>query len=228
VGDCISSGNLFLIAVKDQEIDILRRLRSGSISEKDLTEIFDRYRDNYRIMFNLVQHPKFPEKLALNIIPQLFSMDLIRVVKNRRANPFVRKRVEIEFMTRYQRLPLGEKLSYLKIAPVQVLNNFIGEKDPRIVDTILSNPECTEELILKFINRKQPRFGFYQVLQDTEWTRRPLIAEAISRDSEAPIKIILEVIPLLNKRLLKRLFQENDTHQIIKNKILEHIQKKYL
>lgn len=214
--------------MENREIDILRRLRFAGISEKELTEILEQHRDNYRILFTLAQHPKLPEKYGLNIIPRLFSMDLIRVVKNRRANPFIRKRVEIEFMIRYQRMPLGEKLSFLKIAPIQILNQFISEKDSRIIGVILKNPECTEELVLKFINRAQPRSEFYQVLQNTEWLRRPMIAEAISRDNEAPIKIILDIIPLMNKWQLKRLFQQENTHQIIKEKILEHIQNKYL
>ena len=208
--------------MKKNEIEIIRQIRSGSVKEKDLIDIFDNQRNNYRIRFHLVQHPRFPVKIALNIIQQLFTMDLIRLMKNRRANPFIRKKAETEFLTRCQRLALGEKISILKTAPAQVLNHFIEENDSRILNVILKNQECTEELILKFINRKTQKSEFYRALQLSDWYKRPAITEAIIRDQEAPIKLILDMIPILKTAQLKKLYHNENTHEIVKEIIMSH------
>ena len=209
--------------MKKNEIDIIRQVSFGNVSEKELVEIYDSQRNNYRIRFHLIQHPRFPVKVALNIIQQLFTMDLIRLIKNRRSNPFIRKKAETEFMIRFQRLALGEKISILKTAPAQVLNYFIEESDMRVLKVILKNPECTEELILKFINRKSRRPEFYLALESTEWTRRPAIVDAVIRDNQAPIKLILDLIPLLKSAQLKRLYHDKNTHDIVKTHIINHV-----
>ncbi len=212
--------------MKQSEVEIIRRLRFGSVLEKELIDIFDQNRDNYRIQFQLVQHPKFPVKVALNIIHHLFSMDIIRVIKNRRTNPFIRKKAEIEFKIRYQRLPLGEKISYLKKSPIQVLENFLEENDEKVLKVIFGNCECTEELVLKFLNRKQQKYTLYNALAVTQWPRRPVLAEAISRDSQAPIKILLDIIPFLSMDKLRRLFEKKGTHQIVKENISNQLKKR--
>lgn len=208
------------------EFEILKKIRRGSVSEQELLDIYDRKRDSYNILFHLVQHPKFPERFSLNIIPDLFSMDLVRVMKNTRTRPYIRKKAELEFTARYSKFPLGEKLSYMKVAPLSLLNCFVEEKDVRVIEVILKNGYCTEELVLKFINRKNQRYGFYEALDATEWYKRPQIAESISYDEQATIKIMLKIIPYLSIKKLKAVYKRADTHQIIRENIVNYVSQK--
>jgi hypothetical protein len=210
----------------ENELVILKKLFRGTFSEEELTDIYYQNRDRYRVLLSLVQQPRFPEKHALNIIPKLYPMDLIRVVKNKRTAPGIRKRVEMEFVNKYNKFPLGEKLSYMKIAPHSLLNYFVEEKDKRILSAILNNPYCTEEVVLKFVNRRSDRFDFYDVLADTEWYKRLQVAYAISHDSTAPIKITVMVIPYLNLRQLEKLYKDENTHQIVKNNIMQYLEQR--
>ncbi|MCP4220537.1 MAG: hypothetical protein GY765_38270, partial [bacterium] len=139
------------------ELEILKKLTYKTLSEAELLDIFYDNRDNYRVKLNLVMQPRFPEKYALDIISHLFAVDLLRVAKNKRVNPFVRRRVELEFSIKYQRFPLGEKLSYMRIAPPSLMEYFIEEHDRRVLEAMLKNPLCTENLVLRFIHRRSPR-----------------------------------------------------------------------
>ncbi|MCK5055155.1 MAG: hypothetical protein KAT34_00750 [Candidatus Aminicenantes bacterium] len=208
------------------EFEILSKIRSGAISEQELVEIYDRKRDSYNILCHLVQHPRFPERFSLNIIADLFPMDLVRVIKNTRTRPYVRKRAELEFSARYRKFSLGEKLSYLKAAPLSLLNYFIEEKEQRVISTMLHNQYCREELIFKFINRKSERYEFYQALDTGEWYKRPQIAEAISMDEQAPVKMMIKIIPYLNLKKLKAIYKRAGTHQSVKKHILDYTRKK--
>lgn len=201
-------------------------MRLGQVRESELIELYEQNRDNYRIQCQLIQHPRFPVKMALNIIQHLFSGDIIRVIKNRRTNPFIRKKAEIEFKSRYQRLPRGEKISLIKTTPLQVLENLLEENEEQVLAVIFANRECTEELVLKFLNRKQQKLNLYNVLIHTHWPSRPAVAEVISRDSQAPIRILLHIIPVLNLDQLRWLYEQESTHEIVRKKIIERMKKR--
>lgn len=202
------------------ELDLLRKLHFDSVTEDELMDIFHRYRDNYRVLMHLAMHPKFPDKFALNIISRLNAMDLIRVIKNNRTNPFTRKKAEMEFQQKYNKLPIGEKLSYMKIAPYSLMVLLIEEKDLRVVSAMLNNPYCTEDLVIRFINRYTPRSIVYEALVETEWYKRPSVAEAIAHDIEAPIRALLLILPFLNRHSLRQLYENETTHEIVKKRII--------
>jgi len=208
------------------EFEILKRIKSSAVSEQELVEIYDRKRDSYNILFHLIQHPRFPERYSLNIIANLFPMDLVRVIKNTRTRPYVRKRAELEFSARYQKLPLGEKLSYMRVAPPSLLTYFIEEKESKVLAVMLHNQYCTEELIFRFINRRSERYEFYQVLDSTEWHKRPRVAEAISLDEQAPVKMMIKIIPYLSRKRLKEVFKRGNTHGSVRKHILDYIRQK--
>lgn len=208
----------------ESELELLKQLHRKTLLEEELLEIFYQNRDRYRVLLHLIQQPRFPEKHALNIIPKLYPMDLINVVKNKRTNSAIRKRAELEFVNKYNKYPLGEKLSYIKAAPNSLLNYFIEENDKSILEAILNNAYCTEEVILKFVNRKSEKTPFYEALCATEWYKRPQVAYAISHDPQAPIRILVAIIPYLNLKQLEKLYKNKKTHQIVKKNIMQYLQ----
>lgn len=207
------------------EFEILKKIRYGSLTEQELTDIYFRHKNNYAILFALCRHSRFPENYSLNIVPELFNMDLVRVVKDTRTRPYIRKKAEMEFFARYQKIPLGEKLTCMRVAPLSLLNYFIEEENQKILLVMLKNAYCTEDLILKMINRKKPRYGFYQALEETEWYKRPRIAEAITMDNQAGIKIMLKLIPFLSLGKLQDIFRRQSTHQIVRQNIIEYLNR---
>lgn len=204
------------------ELEILRKLNFGSVTEEELLDIHFKFRDSYRVQLNLAMHPKFPQKFAINIISRLHAVDLIRVSKNKRTNPLIRQKAEFEFQQKYQRFPLGEKLSYMKMAPYSLLLHFVEEQNIQVVEAMLGNPFCTEDLIVRFINRNTPRHGFYEALLNTEWYKRPAVAEAIAADAEAPIRMMIEIIPYLGKHSLRKIYEKEETHDIVKKNIINY------
>ena len=132
----------------------------------------------------------------------------------------------MEFINKYPRYPIGEKIGYMKIAPTSLLNYFIRERDKRLLEIILKNPQCTEELILKMINLEdggEGKFNFYEVIVETEWIKRRQIAEGIANDKNAPIRVMLKIIPYLSISNLNKLFNSDDIHKTIKNGITEYL-----
>ncbi len=207
-------------------LDVIRQLQRSALSLEELEEIHRRYKDDYRVLLGLAQHPRFPQGLALGILSKLFAVDLVRVIKNVRTNPFVRKKAELEFLQRYRRLALGEKISLLKMASNSLLLALIDEDHPRLLQAILQNPSCSEEVVLRFVNRSHDRSHFYQALAETAWFRSPTVAEAVAHDPEAPIRILLEIIPHLGLAGLQKLFRNDSTHQAVRDHIRSYIENR--
>ena len=200
-------------------LSVIRRLQSSGISQEELEDIFRQNKDEYRVLLHLAQHPKFPQSLSLGILGKLFAVDLVRVIRNVKANPFVRKKAELEFVQRYKRLALGEKISLLKTAPNVLLLAFIEENHPQLLQAILQNPNCSEDVVLRFVNRGSERGNFYQALGDTAWHQSPAVAAAVAHDPEAPIKMLLKIIPYLGLSGLQKLFRDESTHQSVRDHI---------
>ncbi|MEN8152691.1 MAG: hypothetical protein ABFR75_01600 [Acidobacteriota bacterium] len=209
-----------------EEFELLKKLRTSGLNSTELLDIFYSHRENYRIVLNLIQHPAFPERTALDTISSFFSPDLIRIIKNKRTNPFIRKKCEIEFLQRYNKIPKGEKISYMRTAPLSLLDYFIEEKDEEILKVILSNIYCTEDHVIKLINRKSSKAFLYRMLLDSEWITLQRVCNAISYDREAPISIWLKIIPFIDKKRLISVANSEKTHEIIKKNIEEFIRKK--
>ncbi|MEN8223458.1 MAG: hypothetical protein ABFR36_09395 [Acidobacteriota bacterium] len=212
--------------MKNTELNILRKLQSGGVDSKYLITIYDEYKDNYRIKLNLIQHPGFPVETALNVISSLFTTDLLNVTRNKRTNPFIRKRCEIEFTQRYNKTPKGEKISLLKRAPLNLLEHFINEKDDTILGVIIENPNSTEDLIIKFVNRGDEPAQVYNKLIHTKWIRNRRVCYAISFNKEVPIRVWMEIIPNIELNRLKDLLKKSALHENVKRKIESYLMNK--
>jgi hypothetical protein len=200
-------------------LSVIKRLQSSSIGQEELEEIFHRHRNEYRVLLHLAGHPKFPQGLALGIISKLFAADLVRLIKNVKANPFVRKKAELEFMQRYKRLALGEKISLLKLAPQPLLLALSDESHPQLLQALLQSPGCSEEVVLRLVNRPQERDSVYQALAESDWLRNPAVATAAAHDPEAPIRILQAIIPFLGLAGLQKLYASENTHQAVRASI---------
>jgi len=212
--------------MNENELDVLRRINFGALSSEELVAIYHDYANSYRVHLNLLQHPRFPVKYSMGIVSKIFPPDLVRVTKNKRTNPFVRKKAELEFSNRYIKLAVGEKLALMKIAPLSLLEYFVAEQDRRILDVIFQNPYCTEDLVIKFVNRPQSRIPVYQSLDSSEWHRRRPVAFAISRDPEAPIKMMLKILPFLEISRLRDMYLDENIHQKVRDGIIDFMRSR--
>jgi hypothetical protein len=111
----------------------------------------------------------------------------------------------------------------MKIAPYSLMLYFVEEKDKRVVEVMLNNPCCTEDLVVRFINRQTPRASLYEVLVETEWYKRPSVAEAIAHDAESPIRMLIMTLPFLNRHTLRKLYENEATHDIVRKNIIEYL-----
>jgi len=207
------------------DLSVLRRINSGVVTVQELERLSDEFSHRRRIQVALLQHPRFPQKRALNIISSLFPGDLLKVLRNKRTNPLIRRRGEVEFLNKFQRLPRGEKITCLKTAPVELLVKFNRLSDPRLLHALLENPSCTESVVIGMILAAGDHQGLYNALDGTAWLKRPGVVSAISRDPMAPVKALLAIAPYLNQKDRSRLLSRAGTHESVRIRLKSRVRK---
>lgn len=162
----------------------------------------------------LVNHPCCPQEISLNILPGLLPFDLLRLAKNMRVSPFLRRQAETIFLQKWSKLPLGEKISHARRATPFILKNLKSEQNRAVLRAILENPSLTEDIILEFIN--SPKISIEAIVEifNSHWKNRYKVKYAMARCSVTPISILLQIIPELQKRDLLSLLNEPIPSQV--------------
>jgi len=187
------------------------------LSRKDLIKF-------YSVQKELVNHPCCPQEISLNLLPALLPVDLLRVAKNMRISPFIRRQAETIFLQKWSKIPLGEKISHARIATPYIIKNLKSERNRMVIKAILENPSLTEEILLELIN--SPDISMEAILEilNSHWKHRYRIKFAIARCPETPIQQVLKIIPELKRVDLQTLLNE-EIPDVIKEKIHEIIRK---
>ncbi|MGQ9618873.1 MAG: hypothetical protein ACUVUG_07950 [Candidatus Aminicenantia bacterium] len=183
------------------------------LSKKELSKY-------YSVQREMVNHPCCPQDISLNLMPNLFSVDLLRIAKNFRISPFIRRQAETVFLQKWEKMPLGEKISHARRATPFILKNLKSEGSPMVFKAILENPTLTEEVLLELINSPKISMEAIKEIFNSPWKERYRVKFAIAKSPVAPISMVLKIIPSLQKRDLQILLSES-TPATIKEKIKE-------
>jgi hypothetical protein len=174
----------------------------------------------YSVQKEIVNHPCSPQDISLNILPNLLPIDLLRVAKNLRVSPFLRRQAETIFLQKWSKIPLGEKISHARRATPFILKNLKSEQNRMVIKALLENPSLTEEILLELINSPKISINVIEEIFNSHWRNRYRIKFAIVRCPETPVQLVLRILPELHKGDLLSLLKE-PIPSLIKNKILE-------
>lgn len=174
----------------------------------------------YSVQKEMINHPCCPQEISLNILPGLLPFDLLKVAKNMRVSPFLRRQAETIFLQKWSKIPLGEKISHARRATPFILKNLKSEQNRMVLKAILENPSLTEEILLEFINSPKISIEAITEIFNSRWKNRYKIKYAIARCSTTPISIVLKIIPELQKRDLLSLLNE-PIPSLVKERIIE-------
>src|SRR5271154_3440649 len=101
----------------------------------------------------IVAHPKTPRHIAVSIIRQLFTFDLMHVALLPTLAGDLKVAAEEALIKRLEAISSGEKLSLARRASGRVAGVLLLDPDPRIIRAALQNPRMTEALIVRALTR---------------------------------------------------------------------------
>jgi hypothetical protein len=201
------------------ENHVLALLRNSFITADLIQDIFDRldWASSYKVQVAAVSCPKTPFAMALRLIPMLFWNDLSKVVNNPRVSPRLRRSAEKYLNDKVRELTLGEKMSAARTGPRPLIHLLIREKDPRVIQAVLRNPQLIEDDLLVLINNEHTPAEVLQIIGvDFKWCVRYAIRLALVRNPETPLSVALSFLSKLRNSDLRAVKLSPDTPELIR------------
>lgn len=146
-----------------------------------------------KVRLALAAHPCAPRRLALRLLRDLYTFDLMHF-SQMPAAPADLKRTADEFLiTRLASISLGERISLARRCSVTVATALLHDKESRVWQTALENPRLTESAVTRALHRPGATPGFVQaVCHHAKWSVRPEIRLALLRSQHTPLARALE------------------------------------
>jgi hypothetical protein len=212
-------GNNEAHPVERAPITLIKDIDSRVVSAEEIRQLLDQYPQDKRLMAALLQKPDFPQHQVLSILGKMYSMDLLRIAQAPRTAPFVRQRAELTFGERFRQMQKGEQIASLKMMSAQMLRHYTNLTDGQLLSAVFGNPRCTEPLVIEILRRKGKGAGVFTALMSSRWMINLSVADMLVLDPEAPIRALLQIIPILPLGTLKKMYSRPGLHQVLRTAI---------
>lgn len=146
-----------------------------------------------KVRLGLAAHPRAPRRLALRLIRELYTFDLMHFAQMPAA-PADLKRTADEFLiTRLASISLGERISLARRCSVTVATALLHDKESRVWQTALENPRLTETAVTRALQHPGATHAFVEaVCRHAKWSVRPEIRLALLRNEHTPLARAIE------------------------------------
>jgi hypothetical protein len=170
----------------------------------------------------VVAHPKTPRYIAVSIIRQLFTFDLMQVALLPTLAGDLKIAAEEALIKRLEAISSGEKLSLARRASGRVAGVLLLDPDPRIIRAALENPRMTEAWIVRALTRLGVSSALVlAVCNHSKWSLRREIRIALLRSEKTPMGHALELARTIPATVLKEILENSRLPQNLKNCLLK-------
>jgi len=204
-------------------------LALGLLKRNDLSpEVVEQLSKNSGLMKSrkvkraMVAHPKTPRYVAVAIVRQLFTFDLMQIALMPVLAGDLKVAAEEALIKRLEAISSGEKLSLARRASARVAGVLVLDPDPRIIRAALENPRMTEASIVRALTRSGVSSALVlAVCNHSKWSLRREIRIALLRNEKTPMGFALEFARTLPAAVLKEVLESSRLPQKVKNCLLK-------
>jgi hypothetical protein len=159
---------------------------------------------SYEMRRDLALDPRTPEAQAIRFVATLYWRDLVRVGRETRVKPTVRRSADTNLINRLPGLAEGEKIAIARTVGAGVLPHLRHDSSPRVTRALLENPRLTEGILAPLVNKSGTPPAVLEVIaSDRRWVSRYTIRVGLSRNPATPLAVALRLLPTLQKLDLK-------------------------
>ncbi|TNF71340.1 MAG: hypothetical protein EP299_12195 [Acidobacteria bacterium] len=212
------SGSL-LVKLREAESGELERLLQEHLEELDVPAVRQLLRNpfmttkvaemligdsrllgNYEIRRDLAAHPKTPKVNALRMVSTLYWRDLVKLAREIRTPPAIRRAAELQLVSRLPGLGAGEKRSIARQGGPGVIAQLRRDPDPMVIEALLENPRLTEGSLLPLVSSETTKPEVLTVVaRDKRWGIRYPVRQALCKNPRTPAVTTLPLLPMLKK-----------------------------
>ena len=177
---------------EDRALALLKR---GDLSAEDVEQLTKNAAlvKSRKVRLALASHPRAPRRIALRLIRELYSFDLMQFSLIPTAAADLRRVADELLVARLASITLGERISLARRSSVIVAAALLHDRESRVWQTALENPRLTEAAVVRALQRPGATPGFVEaVCHHAKWSLRPEMRLALLRNAHTPLACAID------------------------------------
>ena len=180
-----------------------------------------------KIRLAIVMHPRTPRHVSVPTIRHLYTFELMQVALLPSVPPDVKRAAEEVLIGRLASISSGERSTLAKQSSGRVAASMLLDKEERIMQAALSNPQMTEMWIVKALKAETgthllaPAAARHQ-----KWSYRNDVKAALLTNKYTPPARVLQLAAELPVNLIKDVLRSGRLNSNVKNCLLAVLEKR--
>jgi len=180
-----------------------------------------------KVCVALAAHPRTPRHLALRLIRQLYTFDLMRFTLQPAVAADLKRMADEQLVARLASVTLGERLTLARRGSQGVAAALLLDKESRVSHAALENSRLTEAAVSNAVLRPNATSAFVEaVCHHPKWSVRREIRAALLRSQHTPLARALEFARALPPPLLRDILHTSRLPEKIKTYLRNHLKER--
>jgi len=134
-----------------------------------------------KVRIELAAHPRTPRRIALRLIRELYTFDLMRFGRLPAVPADLKRVADRALLTRLPSLTLGERISLARRGSRMISGALLHDKESQVWQAALENSRLTEAAVVKAVLHTESQVFVENISRDPKWSLRPEVQAALLR-----------------------------------------------
>jgi hypothetical protein len=180
-----------------------------------------------KVRLALVTHPRTPRHVSVPTIRHIYTFELMQVALQPAVPPDVKRAAEEVLIGRLSTIASGERLTLAKQGSGRVSAALLLDKEERIMQAALSNPQMTEVWIVKALKAETgTELLAPAVSRHQKWSFRNDVKAALLGNKFTPPARMIQLANELPINLVKDVLRSGRLSPQAKNSLLAVLEKR--
>jgi hypothetical protein len=198
----------------------LSRLKNRDLATEGIQEIAQNsgLMKSRKVRMAVASHPHTPRRLALRVIRELFTFELMQFALMPIAAADLRRIADELLLARLPSITLGERISLARRSSELVAGGLLLDKEVAVWRAALENPRLTEAAVVKALRRTIAAPAFVEaVSHHAKWSVRSEIRMALLSNAHTPLARAMEFAQRLRPAQLRDILHSSRLPEKIKH-----------
>ena len=171
-----------------------------------------------KVRFAVASHPRTPRRIALRIIRELYTFELMQFALTPAAAADLKRVADELLLSRLTSITLGERISLARRSSTLVAGALLLDREARVWQPALENARLTEAAIVKALQRTTATLAFVEaVSHHSKWSLRHEVQVALLRNAHTPMAKAIEFARRIPPRQLRDILHTSRLPEKIKS-----------
>jgi len=180
-----------------------------------------------KVRMAVVMHPRTPRHVSVPAIRHLYTFELMQVALLPSVQPDVKRAAEAVLISKLASISSGERITLARRSSGRVAAALLLDKEERIMQAALTNPQMTEVSIVKALKIEHgtellaPAVSSHQ-----KWSYRNDVKAALLGNKNTPSSRLIHLAAELPINLIKDVLRSGRLNLQAKNSLLAVLEKR--